>query len=124
MTTSGVRGSASHDLLCRPPVSICSRASRASDRGWTVPVGWLPALIAAHPGGARWLKVASARIERHELPVQRNRTFMVQVAYDAEGPGARQLEDSAVCLGTQHALAGRSTGTVHAPWSRTGVSSP
>ena len=39
-------------------------------------VPWLPALMARQPGGARWLKVASASIERHELPVQRKRTFM------------------------------------------------
>ena len=53
-----------------------SRASSASERGCTCPVGLLPALIAFHPAGVRWLKMPSARIERQELPVQRNRTFI------------------------------------------------
>src|SRR5690606_15213710 len=67
---------ASHDLLARPAVAMPSRVSNASERGWTAPVGRLPALSACQPAGARWLNVASANMDRQELPVQRNRTFI------------------------------------------------
>jgi hypothetical protein len=53
-----------------------SRFKRASDRGCTRPVGLLPALIARRPFGASELKVASARTDRQELPVHRNKTFI------------------------------------------------
>jgi hypothetical protein len=53
-----------------------SRSSSAKERGWTWPVGLLPALIACHPSGASALNAASAKIERQELPVHRNKTFI------------------------------------------------
>src|SRR5574343_651906 len=76
MTISGVTGSASQDLLAQSLASMPSAASSASERGCTSPVGWLPALSARQPAGARWLKVASARMERQELPVHKNRIFI------------------------------------------------
>jgi hypothetical protein len=45
-------------------------------------VGLLPALIARQSGGARWLKVASPRMERQELPVQRNSTFIIKILFE------------------------------------------
>jgi hypothetical protein len=53
------------------------RSSSATARGCSLPAGWLPALIAFKPAGARWLKVASLNTERQEFPVHRNSTFMV-----------------------------------------------
>ena len=58
-------------------LAMPSFASKASERGCTCPVGWLPALMAFQPAGAKWLKVASPRMERQELPVQRKSTFIV-----------------------------------------------
>src|SRR5659263_204269 len=84
---SGVCGKLSHDLLAYPAVAMRWRASKASERGCTVPLGWLPALRACQPLGARWLKVASARIERQEFPVHKKRMFMVDVAVRVEGNG-------------------------------------
>ena len=46
-------------------------------RGSTSPFGWLPALYARNlpPAIGAWFAIASARIDRAELPVQRNSTF-------------------------------------------------
>ncbi len=45
--------------------------------GSTSPFGWLPALYARNlpPAIGAWFAIASARIDRAELPVQRNSTF-------------------------------------------------
>jgi hypothetical protein len=50
--------------------------SSAIERGCTCPVGLLPALMACMLAGASALNVASANIERHELPVHKNKTFI------------------------------------------------
>lgn len=63
-----------HDLLCKPSVAMPSRRNKANERGWTLPVGWLPALMARHFEPASALNVASARIDRQELPVHKNKT--------------------------------------------------
>ena len=49
--------------------------SSAIERGCTSPVGWLPALIACISFDASALNVASAKMERQELPVHKNRIF-------------------------------------------------
>src|SRR5471032_901181 len=69
-------------LLCRS----------ATAREWSLPAGWLPALIAFSPAGAKWLKVASERTERHELPVQRNRIFIVTIEKELNGGGTDRLD--------------------------------
>src|SRR6476661_10167732 len=65
------------------------RASRASALSFSLPVGWLPALIACQPAGARWLNTASLMSERQELPVQRKRTFMRSFSCCRWGTGGR-----------------------------------
>ncbi|MNF03866.1 hypothetical protein D3C80_2032680 [compost metagenome] len=63
-------------MLLRPSVEIPARCSAAMDNGCTSPLGWLPALKAFIPAGAKWLKTASDRMLRQLLAVQRNRTFI------------------------------------------------
>jgi hypothetical protein len=46
------------------------------DLGCTRPAGWLPALMAFMPLGANALNVASASMERQELPVHKNSMFI------------------------------------------------
>src|SRR6185312_2725434 len=43
--------------------------------GFTSPLGWLPALQARNPGPPTLFKIASAIMDRAELPVHRNRTL-------------------------------------------------
>jgi hypothetical protein len=50
-------------------------ASWASASGRTLPEGWLPALYAWNRPAPLQFKIPSARIDRAELPVQRNKTL-------------------------------------------------
>src|SRR5208283_4543600 len=62
-------------LLRRPATGKPATSSCFSASGLTRPVGWLPALKAWKLGLPRWFKIASARMERAEFPVQRNSTL-------------------------------------------------
>src|SRR5256885_11249421 len=62
-------------LLCKPAVGNCAASSVFSATGFTRPAGWLPALYAVKCGFPFWLRMASARIERAEFPVHRNKTL-------------------------------------------------
>jgi len=62
-------------LLRKSTVGSFAVSSIFSALGFTRPAGWLPALYAIKFGFPFWLRMASARIERAELPVQRNKTL-------------------------------------------------
>ena len=59
----------------RPSVANPFSPRRASAAGCTFPLGWLPAEKAWNRPAPLRLRIASARIERAELPVQRMRTL-------------------------------------------------
>src|SRR6266404_1121542 len=62
-------------LLCKPAVGSFAASSVFSATGFTRPAGWLPALYAAKFGLPREFRITSARIERAEFPVHRNKTL-------------------------------------------------
>jgi hypothetical protein len=74
---SGAPGLAnSCQLLLRSPcVSRWAFSRRASAKGWTAPLGKLPALCALNRPLPQCSSSASAMMLRAELPVQRNRTL-------------------------------------------------
>ena len=55
--------------------------------GFTSPFGWLPAEYARKQPAPSLLKMLSARIERAELPVQRNRTLKMRSGAARSGMG-------------------------------------
>src|SRR3954452_13057825 len=65
----------SHDLERKPVTSKPRPLSSASVCGFTWPLGWLPALHARKRPAPTLFKIASAIIERAELPVHRNSTL-------------------------------------------------
>jgi hypothetical protein len=67
-----------HDLLRNPSVEIPAISSCFNASGRGVPVGLLPALYAVNVPPifiARWFRIASARIDRAEFPVHKNKTL-------------------------------------------------
>src|SRR5260370_29879552 len=66
----------SSQLLLRARVAGKSASSSSCKAyGLTRPAGRLPALKPWKVGAPRWFRMASARIERAEFPVHRNRTL-------------------------------------------------
>src|SRR5262249_40041152 len=62
-------------LLRKPVVGIGAAFSSLKASGRTLPVGWPPALCAVNSGCPLKFIIASAMIEREELPVHKNRRF-------------------------------------------------
>jgi hypothetical protein len=65
----------SHDLLRSPAVEIPADSIWLSASGRGCPDGWLPALYAVNLPLPLRFRIASAMIDRAELPVHRNRTL-------------------------------------------------
>jgi hypothetical protein len=76
-SNSGAPGLASslQDFERKPVTSYPSPLSSVSVCGLTSPFGWLPALQARNRPAPTLFRIASAMIERAELPVQRNSTL-------------------------------------------------
>src|SRR5262245_48296092 len=64
-----------HDFERNADVSCPRLSSSRIASGCTLPFGWLPALYARNFVAPILLRIASAMIERAELPVQRNKTL-------------------------------------------------
>src|SRR3546814_10012084 len=62
--------------------------------GWTSPLGWLPALNDLKRPSPSRLRIASAMMERAELPVQRNSTFNRRSVMLMSFQAARQASSS------------------------------
>lgn len=74
------------------------RLPRERERGYTLPVSPMPALMAVQPTAARWLIVAYANTEQYEFPVQRRSIFMISVLRTV----CRMRFASAVLFRAQH----------------------
>src|SRR6201995_4896326 len=78
--TKSVRGAvgrenSTQDLLRRPSTAMPAERSCRMAPGRTEPEGWLPALNAVKLPSDLWFRMASAMMDRAELPVQRKRTL-------------------------------------------------
>src|SRR5262249_39694566 len=76
-SSSGAPGLANspQSLLRKPLVGNFAASIWRRATGWTSPFGWLPALYAVNVGNPFLFMMASAIMERAELPVQRNSTW-------------------------------------------------
>lgn len=98
MTKSGDSSACtSLDLLKSPSVAMSARCRACRLSGFTSPLGWLPALNACMPAGARWLNSASDKMLRQLLAVQRNRTFITHPIIRAQQQLAARSGRSPIC---------------------------
>src|SRR5688500_17043827 len=90
----------SSQLLDRSPSVGKPRSRRISiAMGWTSPLGKLPAENARKRPSPSRLSSASARIERAELPVHRNRTLWIVASATAGRLGCRYRGGAAIAFG-------------------------
>src|SRR6266850_498225 len=83
-------------LLRSPWVDRRFFSISSNARGFTLPVGWLPALKALNLLFPRALSIASAMMLRAELPVHRNRTlngsFAIIISFTRSGRRFSRLD--------------------------------